>query len=630
MKKTWYSGNTYIILLLRLSLILIAFSLSRMVLFFFNTAYFIQTDFDSLIKLFFTGLRFDLAAILMLSLPYIFFELFPFRFKLLDRFTKYVFWITFIILSIGISFNLIDAVYFRFTLKRSTFDVFYFLGANVGISDLFVAIFLDYWYLILLDIIIVGGLIFGISHFKIEGKPISLSFKNLIYRTFLFLFFIALSIIGARGGLQLKPLNLIDAARMTSSNQIPLLINTPFSLIVTFGHDHLETKDWYPEEEALSYYNPVHQYDKRAELDKKKNVVVLILESFSVNKIGYFNGESKSLTPFLDSLLHKSLTFKGIANGKKSIEGIPAILSGIPTLMNQPYLTSSYASNQMSSLALQLKNYGYTSVFFHGGKNGTMNFDSYAAKAGFDKYFGLNEYPNKADYDGSWGIWDHDFYAFFKSTLDTLKEPFVASFFSLSSHHPYKIPEQFKSKFTEEEPLDNSIAYADFALSKYFESAKKEDWFKRTLFVISADHTTELPGTRDSSDVFHFEIPIAFYSYSDSLLMKKEHRNVMQQSDILPSIIDYLGFHYPFVAFGNSIFDTTAPDFALYYLNGIYHGISTDFIYEFDGEKFSFEKKDQSELTTYLQKQAIIENQTKALIQNYSDFMINNKLKIAD
>lgn len=206
----------------------------------------------------------------------------------------------------------------------------------------------------------------------------------------------------------------------------------------------------------------------------------------------------------------------------------------------------------------------------------------------------------------------------------------MAAFFSLSSHHPYKIPEQFKAKFTEEEPLDNSIAYADFALSKYFESAKKEDWFKHTLFVISADHTAELPGTRDSSDVFHFEIPIAFYSYGDSLLMKKEHRKVMQQSDILPSIIDYLGIDSPFVAFGNSVFDTAAPDFALYYLNGIYHGISPDFIYEFDGEKFSFEKKKPSALTTYFQKQAVLEKQTKAFIQNYSYFMIHNKLIITD
>ncbi len=522
--------------------------------------------------------------------------------------------------------NLIDIIYFRFTLKRSTFDIFNFLDANVGLFDILKAILFDFWYIILLAVAMIFVMIY--SWLKLQEIAIftEQTIIQTVYKSLLFFFILGIGIIGLRGGTQLKPLNLIDAGRMVSSNQVPLILNTPFSLIVTRGKQQLELKSWFTPEEAKIHFNTNHNFNKESLLPDKKNIVVLILESFSTNKIGYFNSSQKSLTPFLDSLLTKSLTFKGIANGKKSIEGIPAILSGIPTLMRQPFLTSSYTSNQFHSLAAILKNHGYISTFFHGGKNGTMNLDSYTVKAGFDSYYGLDEYENKADYDGSWGIWDHDFYPFFNSKLNTFQEPFLAAFFSLSSHHPYSIPKQYQTKFTESEPLDNCIAYSDFALAKFFESAKKERWFNNTLFVITADHTAELPNTKDSANIIHFEIPIAFYATNDSVLIKKEHRHIAQQSDILPSIMDYLNFSDSFMAFGNSVFDISAPDFALYYLNEIYHGINKDFIFEFDGEEFTFEKIGTASSAFDSQNQAILEKQTKALIQNYADFMIHNKL----
>ncbi|MBN1650078.1 MAG: sulfatase-like hydrolase/transferase [Bacteroidales bacterium] len=628
MQNKTFKGNPYAVLLYRLGVILIILSLSRICLYFFNTGYFNELTPKELFTIYILGFRFDIAALMMLNAPLILFSTQPFRFKHKAKLNSIVLYITLVFNGIAILFNLIDITYFRFTLRRSSYDLFLFLDTNVGLFDIFKALILDYWYLILMAAFFIYSMVYATLKIKEKNDNTKQSIFQLIYKSLIFLFAIGISILGIRGGTQLKPLNLIDAGKMVSSNEVPLVLNTPFSILVTIGKQKLETKTWFTQEESEKRYNTIHQYHKKAEKSTKKNVVVLILESFSTNKIGYFNSSQVSLTPFLDSLLAKSLTFDGISNGKKSIEGIPAILSSIPSLMRQPFLTSPYSTNQFSSLAELLKKEGYYSAFFHGGKNGTMNFDSYAANAGFESYFGLNEYHNLSDYDGSWGIWDHQFYPFFKAQLDQFKEPFIAAFFSLSSHHPYSIPQDYKTLFSaSENPLDNCISYSDFALSQFFESAQKEDWYTHTLFVLSADHTAELPNTADSSNLIHFEIPIAFFAPNDSVLLKSSHRKTIQQIDIMPSVLDYLNYNKPFFAFGNSVFDMAAPDFALYYLNEVYHGITSDAIIEFDGETFRSKSRANSTQNMNNKKLQLVEDQMKAFIQIYTDRMNTNKIK---
>lgn len=628
MRRLEIKGNAFTILLYRLILVLALLSLSRLFLYFFNVDYFNSLNTKELVSVFSIGLRFDTAVLMMLNAPFIMISAFPFDFKQKLKTQNVILYITLFLNSLALGFNIIDSIYFRFTLKRSTFDLFNFIDANVGLFDLFKALIFDYWYMALLAITMILFLIYSWLIFKVKPRKTKKTKYQLFFHSLGYIFILGLIVLGMRGGIQLKPLNLIDAGRMVSSNQIPLVLNTPFSLIVTRNQQKLEAISWFSDEDARAYFNTIHSYKKDTEQIKNKNIVILILESFSSSKIGYFNNQQKSLTPFLDRLLAHSLTFKGIANGKKSIEGIPAILSSIPNLIRQPFLTSIYASNEFSSIASILKPYQYTSAFFHGGKNGTMNLNSYTKRAGFDHYYGMSEYENKADYDGSWGIWDHKFYPFFNTKLKEMKAPFVAAFFSLSSHHPYAIPQEFESVFTNDQALDNAIAYADFALAEFFETAKKEDWFENTLFVITADHTAELPNTTDSSSRAYFEIPIAFYAPNDSLLANKTHRNIVQHSDILPSILDYLAIPDPFHAFGNSVFDSTAPNFALYYLNETYHIVNANRIFEFDGDQFLYQTNYESEIDT--DERSRQEKQVKSLIQQYTLQMINNKLSLSE
>src|SRR5690606_14279042 len=134
---------------------------------------------------------------------------------------------------------------------------------------------------------------------------------------------------------------------------------------------------------------------------------------------------------------------------------------------------------------------GYETAFFHGAPNGSMGFSAYMQLAGIKNYYGKNEYNNDDDFDGIWGIWDEPFMQFMAKKLDTFKQPFFSSFFSLSSHHPFKVPEHYAGKFPKGQlPLHEPIGYVDNALRQFFNTASKSEWYKNTLFVIVADHAS--------------------------------------------------------------------------------------------------------------------------------------------
>jgi phosphoglycerol transferase MdoB-like AlkP superfamily enzyme len=159
--------------------------------------------------------------------------------------------------------------------------------------------------------------------------------------------------------------------------------------------------------------------------------------------------------------MQHSIVFENAwSNGTKSIEGIPAILSSMPSWMDNPFINSLYCNNNTQSFPMLLKKEGYFSAFFHGGINGTMNFDAYSRNARFDKYYGKQEYNNDADFDGYWGIWDEPFLQFVAKEIGTFKEPFFASIFTLSSHHPFNVPEKYKDLLPKGTlPIHQSVAY---------------------------------------------------------------------------------------------------------------------------------------------------------------------------
>jgi phosphoglycerol transferase MdoB-like AlkP superfamily enzyme len=443
-----------------------------------------------------------------------------------------------------------------------------------------------------------------------------------------------------RGGLQLRPLTLIDTAMYGSVQQAALIANTPFSIIHSVGKQNKIERHYFETlEDAEQYFSPIHASIVPCKEDclPVKNVVVVVLESFSRYMIYGMDSsasEENTYCPFLYRLANQSIAFNGIANGKRTIEALPSIFGGIPTLFDKSYVESSFAGNYSYSAIEILKEKGYGTLFFHGAKNGSMNIESYCYAIGFEKYFGKNEYPNPADDDGIWGISDRPYLQYVARTLNETQQPFFAGILTLSSHNPFILPKDGKDlplrKGTH--PMHLVASYTDYALMEFFETISRYSWFDSTLFVFTGDHTGEATIPIPDNRYMAYRIPIFFYH---PLAEKKQDRTMMQQLDVMPSVLSYLGIDVPLFSFGQNVFEPNYSAFAVNYLSDIYQYFTDDILLQFDGEKtigFYYLQADSLQENNLVKsrQQAIVpyEQRLKAILQSYTDRMSRNKLFI--
>ena len=219
--------------------------------------------------------------------------------------------------------------------------------------------------------------------------------------------------------------------------------------------------------------------------------------------------------------------------------------------------------------------------------------------------------------------------------LTQLPEPFFSTVFTLSSHHPFRVPDQYKGLLPKGEiPYHQSIAYTDLALRRFFETASRQPWYQRTLFVLVADHA--VPGVlrEYKTSAGAFRVPIILFDPSGEL-QGREAEAVVSQSDIYPTILDLVGDERPMIAFGSSVFDTSRPRFAVNYMDGVYQMEEGQWLLQYDGEKVLALydlKRDRLQQHDLKGRQGTPEQtmlrRLQAYLQTYSQRMRENKLTL--
>jgi phosphoglycerol transferase MdoB-like AlkP superfamily enzyme len=266
-----------------------------------------------------------------------------------------------------------------------------------------------------------------------------------------------------------------------------------------------------------------------------------------------------------------------------------------------------------------------------------MGFQAYAKIAGFDDYFGFEDYPNKHDFDGTWAIWDEGFLQFFASEMGKMKQPFVTSVFTASSHHPFHLPEQYKDKFPQgKHPIQQCIAYSDYSIRQFFQKVSQYDWYNNTLFVIVADHSHTPIRDEYFTGLGRYSIPILLY-HPGSELRGLVDSIPVQQTDIMPSVLSYLNYDKPFFAYGQDVFTTKVADkFVINYNNGIYQLVKGDFLQQFDGEKtravynYKTDTLLRNNIIGQVDGQDETETLTKSVVQQYIVRMTENRLRFSE
>lgn len=643
-KRLWnsrkYEVNEYLVLIYRIALMMGFFTFCRALFYVFNTSSFPQVTFSSFLTILRGGLLFDISALLYMNLVYIVLFVLPFNFTFTKGYRTGLKALFMTVNGLGIALNLIDIVYYPYILKRTTATMFDVAALDAGNTNLIMRFFQDFWYIpFLLAVLLV---LLSLLYSLLQPRPFRFRYP-LIYTLSAIpvIFIIALlSIIGMRGGWRhsTRPINMNHAgAFVNSPEEMSLVQNTPFCILRTWGKKAFTHKTFFSSEDELNrIYSPVHLPDSLVEM-RKDNVVIIILESFSRAFVGSLNPQlddprDRSYTPFLDSLIAHSLVFpNAFANGRKSIDAIPSVTASIPALV-LPYVISERSGNKINSIASLLSEQGYQTAFFHGAPNGSMGFDAFTRIAGFDQYLGRDEYGNDADFDGIWGIWDEPFFQYFAQQMNQLQEPFATTLFSISSHHPYEVPAKYKGQFPEGRiPLNKCIRYTDHSLQKFFDAARKMPWFENTLFVITADHAVDSDIGEYYTSVNHFAVPLLFYKPDGSL--KGIDEGLASQVDILPTIMGYLNYPSPFVAFGQNLLDSSSKRFVINYIQDSYQFLYGDFVFYMTDDQLTgiFNRKADPQLKDNLLGTIDLPDELqlqKAIIQQFNNRMAENRMVV--
>lgn len=621
----------------RLGLVYVFYFLARLLFYIFNKELLNVDSTFEFLKICYHGLAFDTAAILYINSLFILLSILPLVVNTNTIFQKILFYIYFVTNLIAYATNFGDMIYYKFSNFRLTTAVFNEFEGETNGSALFYSFLRDYWYVFLLFILIAWVWIY--LYKKIKISPLKINDKKTYFGfSFIaFLIFVTLIIGGIRGDYKksTRPITLVDANKyVKKSVHAALVLNTPFTLIRTINKNEFKRSNQFSEKELTKIVKPIKQYDRIVE--SKPNIVVFIVESYAREYLGAFNKRYsipnyKSYTPFLDSLAQHSLIFdNAFANGRKSIHGMSSVLAGIPSF-KVAFTSSSYSNQKIQSLISCLNDYGYDTSFFHGAANGSMGFLGFGNILGLDNYYGKTEFNNDDESDGVWGIWDEPFLQYTANILDTKQEPFFATVFTLSSHDPFILPEQYKGKFPMGDlKMHKVVGYTDYAFKKFFEKAKTAPWFKNTIFVLTADHTNQKYYKKYKSGINRSAVPILFYKPDNSLA--KVDSTLSQQMDIYPTLLDMIGYKKPFRSWGRSLIDSTSVPFALAHTGNVFHFMKGNYTCVFDGKKaIGFYKTEDDALKNNLIKNRnnemqIIENECKAFIEDYYNRIIDKRL----
>lgn len=616
---------------------------------------------------------FDSSALFYTLAIYVVLMLFPIHLRENYKYQSWVKGVYIVIMSLAIIANFCDAVYYPFTGRRTTLSVFSEFANDDNVGGIIWLEVLNHWYLVLLALAMIWGMyklyvkpLLGTSKansarlrptkFKLYGRADYIRYyaTNVV----VFLFMVWVTIVAMRGGATgaTRPITLSNANQYVNHpGEAAMLLNTPFTMIRSSNHKSFADPGYYNKEELDAIFSPIvePQPNDSIPFRSDKNVVVFILESFGREYIGFFNdslegGKYKGYTPFLDELFAQSLTFDySFANGRKSIDAMPSILSSIPMFV-EPYFVSSTSLNEVGGLADCLNGKGYKTIFVHGADNGSMGFEAFARATQFQQYLGRDEYgasgdpefDGDRDYDGRWAIWDQLFMRYWLKQLSAVgDQPFMSAIFTATSHHPFHIPDNFKDIYPEEElEIHKCIRYVDNALREFFTEASKQPWYENTLFVITGDHTNMSNHDEYQTDLGRYCSPVAFFDPSGEMPRGRRHA-VAQQIDVMPTILEWLHYDEPYLSYGKDAINT--PDsltWAVNYNNGIYQMVKNGYMLQFDGEQSTalYDIQNDWMLNDNLLKQPDhaaadsicqeYEYWYKAVIQSYMQRMVGNKL----
>ncbi|MDR6806454.1 phosphoglycerol transferase MdoB-like AlkP superfamily enzyme [Dyadobacter sp. BE34] len=427
------------------------------------------------------------------------------------------------------------------------------------------------WQLILLLIVLIF-LINRVLQTIIRRTTASFRPSPLLYTIPLFLVIAGSLIVPIRGGFQLAPMN--ESAVFFSDKSFAnyAAVNVPWNYMRSVLNEAYSDEnpfkyadDTEASRKVTSLYSRIGGTQQVIDTVGKKNVLVIIWESFTAKAVGSLGG-LKNITPQFDQIAKEGLLFTNVyASGNRSDKGMVAILSGYPAQPTTSIIKIPKKTASLPSLPTIFKTNGWQTSFYYGGETEFANMKSYFLQQGFDRIVDINDFDSK-DMNSKWGAHDHVVFKRLMHDLDQEKQPFFTTMFTLSSHEPFEVPTKTVIAGNDPEHLFlNALHYTDESLGAFLREAQTKPWWKNTLVVIIADHGHPLPETRkDKPSEFH--IPMLWLG---GALATEPSRvdTLASQTDLAATILNQMHLPSGTFAWSNDIFKKGRQDFAYFAFN---------------------------------------------------------------
>ena len=564
--------------------LVLLFFLGRLALFLLYFDRFSQTDVNYWLS-FLYGLKMDtIVACIVLILPLIMLTLMPARIKIfVNKFLTVYF------LTAFLFFIYIENATFPFFAEYDVRPNFLFVEYLKYPKEVFAMIFSQYKLELFAAVVIMSGF----AYWFIQNKKVhdyqDVFNINYAIRVLLFFPLIFILAIGIRSSFGHRPANISDA--MYSSNRLvnEITKNSFYSIAYAiysnkkFAGQKLEKYGEMEISEALQRVSqqlnipvgdeksPFKRLEKtHFKSEKPKNLVIFIQESLGSQFVEVTGGK-KGITPNFNRLSQDGILFTNhFSNGTRSIRGIAGLVSGNFSIPGKGVLKRNKSQTNFFTIASLLKPYDYYTMFFYGGESRFDNMKSWFSGNGFDEIIDQPKFINP-EFVGTWGVSDGDLVNRANQEFKKLynnNQLFAAVLFSTSNHSPFDYP-QGKFELVEGVPEKselNTIKYADYAIGRFIEDARKEAYYKDTIFVIASDHNIRVRGS-DMLPVNMYHIPAMILGGS---VQTQVVPGLTTQPDVLATALDLIGMDLSYPVLGRSIFSDEKKDVSLMQFNDTY------------------------------------------------------------
>ena len=331
-----------------------------------------------------------------------------------------------------------------------------------------------------------------------------------------------------------------------------------------FLKNELSYRDFYltrPNEEVADFIRATYHTEEGVERmveakseGRRPNLMLITLESMSAEYMARF-GNTKRLTPTLDSLYHLGLGFDRVyATGNRTVRGLEAVSLSLPPCPGQSIIKRA-DNTSCTTLGEILAEAGYEVCYFYGGNAYFDNMESFFGGNGYRIVDQKQYTPEEITFSNIWGVCDEDSYRKALGTLRAFSEadkPFFAHLMSVSNHRPFTYPAGKISIPHDSKSREGGVMYSDYALGEFFRAAAQEPWFENTLFLIVADHCASSAGST--------EIPLEKYHipaviYAPKFVAPRVETRMVSQIDLTPTLLDLAGIGYRSPFYGRSVFE---------------------------------------------------------------------------